>query len=93
MSHTLSTEVEKLARGYVDGQRFTSANDVLLFSLQVLGEFEKRYNEQFGKTLEDAFDKLKHGEGLVLENSEELSTVFDDIMQAGRARYDATRHG
>jgi len=89
MPDTLSSEVETLVRGYVDGQRFTSTNDVLLFALRVMGEFENRYREQFGKSLEDAFAKIAIGDGFSIDNKEELAIVFDDIMKAGRAQYDA----
>ncbi len=84
MPHPLSSSIEQLVRPYIDGRRFTSPDEVLLFALRVFGEFEKRYRDDLGDRLKRAFDDMSSTGGVTLESGDELNVFFDDIMLAGR---------
>lgn len=89
MSQTLSPEIEKLAQQYVDGDQFTSANDVILVAMRLFGECQARYRDELGLAIKRGFDQIDRGDGIELKNDDALREFFDDIKQRGRVRYDA----
>ena len=94
MAESLSPEVEKLVQEQIDGQRFTSANDVLLVALRLFEEyqnFQGRYRKQLGEQIKQGFDQIDRGEGIELEDENALRAFFDDIQRRGRERYEASQ--
>ena len=86
MSESLSPHIERLTRQYVDGNRFSSCDDVLVFALALFGQFEDRFHDQLGQSLKSAFEKVENGEGLVLNGRKEIDQFFDDMMIATRSK-------
>lgn len=84
MPEYVSPAVQRLARQYVDGQRFASHNDVLLFSMSLLSAFEAHYQSSLGESLSAAF--AKSAEGTHFYSRRKLEDCFDDIIQAGRTK-------
>jgi len=88
MLDPLSPNVERLTRQYVDGQRFSSSDEVLVFAMTLFVEFEQRYHDQMGQSLQHAFGQIEQGEGLCLNGTPEINTFFDDMMAATRRQAD-----
>ena len=84
MPEPISSNVERLTRQYVDGKRFTSSDDVLIFAMNLFGEFEQRYHDQFGESLQHAFKVIDNGEGIPLNGTKEVEAFFADMMDANR---------
>lgn len=91
MSEALSPEVEQLARQYVDGQRFTSTNDVILVAMRLFGEFQTQYRSDVAESIQRGFDEIHSGEGIELRDDAALQDFFDDIKRRGRERYEASK--
>jgi hypothetical protein len=91
MPEILSPEVEKLARQYVDGQQFTSPNDVILVAMRMFNEFQTRYRDELGAAIKRGFDQIEDGEGIELKDEAALHDFFDDIKRRGRERYEANK--
>jgi hypothetical protein len=84
MNDYVSPSVQKLADSYVDGQRFTTSSEVLLFSLDLLNAFEKHYQDRLGKEIQDGFSALDRGEGTVATTPEEIDQFFGAVMQGSQ---------
>lgn len=91
MSETLSPEVEKLVQEHIDGQRFTSANEVLLVAMRLLKEYRQYYHQRLGTEIKEGFDQIERGEGIELEDDKALRAFFDNIQRRGRQRYEASK--
>jgi Arc/MetJ-type ribon-helix-helix transcriptional regulator len=91
MSEALSPEVERLVTQHVDGERFTSANDVMLAAMRLFDEFQRRSRAEVGAAIKTGFDELDRGESIELEDDNALRSFFDDIKRRGKERYDASR--
>ena len=65
MNDDVSPSVQKLADSYVDGQRFTTSSEVLLFSLDLLNAFEKHYQARLEQEVQDGFATIDREEGTV----------------------------
>ena len=87
MDEPTSASVKNLARRYIDGDRFMSENDVLLFAMGMFGEFDKHYKEQLGQSLKDAFDEIARGESVTLSGQKEIAAFFDDLIAATRQKW------
>jgi len=79
-----STDIERLTRRYIDNQRYSSSDDVLVFAMQLLSRFESVYHRELGASLKDAFSQIEAGEGIALRGSEEVGAFFDDMITACR---------
>lgn len=86
MSEKLSPEVENLARQHVDGQQFTSTNDVILVAMRLFDEFQSRYHEELGDAIKKGFQQIEGGEGVVLKDESAIRDFFDDIKRRGHER-------
>jgi Arc/MetJ-type ribon-helix-helix transcriptional regulator len=91
MPETLSPQVEQLVQQHVDGQRFTSANDVILVAMRLFNEFQSRYQEELSAAITRGFDQIEGGEGIELKDEAALGEFFDDLKRRGRERYEARR--
>lgn len=83
MAESISQSVQRLARQYVDGNRFVSSDEVLAFAMNLLNQFESRYHEELGSSLKVSFQKLDAGEVTTLNGAAEITAFFDDLMEAG----------
>jgi Arc/MetJ-type ribon-helix-helix transcriptional regulator len=91
MPEILSPEVERLVQQHVDGQRFTSPNDVILVAMRLFNEFQDHYQEELGAAIKRGFGQIGRGEGIELKDDAALSEFFDDLKRRGRERYEARR--
>jgi Arc/MetJ-type ribon-helix-helix transcriptional regulator len=79
MPETLSPEVQKLVQEQVDGQRFTSANEVLLVAMRLFKEFQSRCREHLGRQIKEGFDQIERGEALELDE-DGVNRFFDELL-------------
>ena len=84
MNDYVSPSVQKLADSYVDGQRFATSSEVLLFSLDLLSAFEKHYQTHLGQEVRDGFAALDRGEGTVATTPDEIDQFFGAVMQGSQ---------
>ena len=89
MPEALSPEIEQLVQKYVDGRRYTSANDVILVALRLFNEFQQRSRAEVGAAIQRGFDQVDRGEGIALASDDALQQFFDDIKRRGRERCEA----
>ncbi len=82
MSESLSPNIERLTRQYIDGTRFTSSDDVLIFAMNLFHEFEDRYHHQLGSSLQAAFKSIDDGDAIALNGKKEIDIFFEDMMEA-----------
>ena len=85
MPEPISSSVERLTRQYVDGKRFTSSDDVLVFAMILFGAFEQQYRDRLGKSLHKAFKAIDAHEGIPLKGTKEIELFFADVIDAVRA--------
>lgn len=91
MSDALSPRIEQLVKQHVDGERFTSADEVMFVAMQLFDAFQRQNRRELEAALKAGFGQLDAGEGIELEDESELRAFFDDIKQRGRQRYDERR--
>ncbi len=84
MTDFLSSDIERLTRRYIDNQRFSSSDDVLVFAMQLLGKFEDVYQEEFGASLQASFRDIQAGDGIELLGTPEVSAFFENMITACR---------
>jgi hypothetical protein len=82
MPEPISPNVERLTRQYVDGKRFSSSDEVLIFAMSLFGAFEQRYHDELGKSLQDAFHTISGHKGIVLDGAKEVESFFADMMES-----------
>ena len=87
MTDHLSPSIQKVAHSYIDGERFTTSSEVLLFSLDLLNAFEKHYQARLGQEVKQALEQFDHGEHTVFFSPKDVDDFFDDIAQAGRLNH------
>ena len=86
VKYSVSPAVEKLAHSHVDGELFSTCDDVLLFSLNLLDSFEEHYQQQLGVKLADAIAQLERGESTVISTTKELDAFFNDLVASRKRR-------
>lgn len=85
MNEAISPSVRRLASTFVDGERFTDSNDVLLFSLEVMASFEDFYAKNLVRELQRGFDEINDGRGECLKTKDDIHSYFARIKQKARA--------
>lgn len=86
MNQNVSPSVNQIACSYVDDERFSSPSEVLLFSLDLLGAFEKHYQSRLERDLAIGFNQLDQGESTYFATPKQVNEFFDDVVQADRMR-------
>lgn len=86
MPESIPSSIERLTRQYVDGWRFSSSDEVLLFAMSLFAEFEQRYHNQMGRSLQEAFRSIDDHEGVVLNGVKEVEVFFADMMDTNRQK-------
>ena len=87
MDTPISASLLKLASQYVDGQKFASTHDVLLCAMVVFGEFERRYHDELGQSLANAFHDIERGMHTTLKSKQDVTLFFNEIITAGRSNF------
>ena len=84
MPDPIPPNIARLTRQYVDGRRFSSSDEVLLFAMNLFVEFERHYHDELGKLLKESCDAIDRGEGIDLFGGKEIEMYFNDMMEANR---------
>lgn len=84
----LTADVAALVEQHIDGTQFQSADDVIRAALVLLEGYQARYREKLHADLQQAVAELERGDVVTVDDSG-LQTLFDDIEQRGRERFQA----
>lgn len=86
MPEAIPPNVHELSRHYVDGRRFASSDEVLVFAMDLFVEFERQYQEELGASLKQASDAIEAGEGIELNGKEQIEDYFQNKIRMNRLR-------
>jgi antitoxin ParD1/3/4 len=91
MTVEIPSDCQQFVQAVIDAGSYQNEAEVVADALRLLEERQRRI-EELRREIQPALDELDRGEGIVIENQEELKAFFDDIKNRGRERL-ATKQG
>lgn len=90
MIDALPPELEQFIEDEIASRKYPSRSELIEDAVRWLRD-RKQWLERLRAEVQVGRDQLDRGEGIVLQNEEDLARFFADIQQRGEARYNASR--
>jgi antitoxin ParD1/3/4 len=88
MTVEIPSDLQQFVHQVIDAGSYKSEAEVVGQALRLLQERQRRI-EELRHELQPALDQLDRGEGIKLNDEEELRIFFEDIKERGRERLEA----